>query len=243
MGRLFIATISYIAVFAITIIAFLFNINGYKTLDISMRLPVILTPATYAYVFVLLLNILLAYWLFQYWRKLKSFESMTLLQASLFVIANILQIVEILSWHHLQYTISIVSLSFLLATLAALYFTYPYDNEFTSNRMPIAIYFAWTIFIFMTNISFILTLNEWNGFGLSYQLWAVIAMTFGTAIAMHVRYHFYDVTFPSVFIWAYVAVAVHNSFDELLVTTAALFLSGVMIVGIIFMKKNSAPQN
>jgi hypothetical protein len=41
-----------------------------------------------------------------------------------------------------------------------------------------------------------------------------------------------------VFIWAFVGIAVRNGFDELLVSTAALFLSAVMLAGIIFMKKS-----
>jgi hypothetical protein len=41
-----------------------------------------------------------------------------------------------------------------------------------------------------------------------------------------------------VFIWAFVGIAVRNGFEELLVSTAALFLSAVMLAGIIFMKKS-----
>ena len=170
--------------------------------------------------------------------KYKTAESMTMLQANLFLLTNILHIVAILSWHYLQFTVSVVTFVLLIATLASLYFTYPFSDQQLSSRVPVSIYFAWVLFVMMTNTNFVLTLNEWNGFGLSYPLWSVIALTLGTAVAMHVRYHYFDVAFPAMLIWCYIAVAVHNGFEELLVTTASLFLSGVMLVGILFMKKN-----
>ncbi len=94
----------------------------------------------------------------------------------------------------------------------------------------------------MTNTSFTLTSYEWNGFGLSNPLWAVILLTIGVVIALHIRYHHFDIVYPSVFIWAFVGIAFHNHLDELLVTTAALFLCGVLVVGILFVKKKPAYQ-
>lgn len=78
---------------------------------------------------------------------------------------------------------------------------------------------------------------QWSGFGISNALWAVIVMTVGTAIALHLRYHHFDVAYPIVFVWCYIGIAVQNGFDELLVTTAALFLAGVMIVGVFLIKR------
>ena len=119
---------------------------------------------------------------------------------------------------------------------------YPLSSNKLTDRVPLSIYFAWTTFLFMTNLSFTLTSYEWNGFGLSNPLWAVILLTMGTAITLHIRFHYLDIVYPSVFIWAYIGIALHNGFDELLVTTAALFLCGVLLVGIFFIKKNPVYQ-
>ena len=101
---------------------------------------------------------------------------------------------------------------------------------------------AWSTFLFMTNSSFTLTAFEWEGFGLSKPLWAVILLTIGTGIALYICYKYFDIAYPSVFIWAYLGIAFHNGFDELLVTTAALFLCGALLVGIVFIKKNPVYQ-
>lgn len=237
MGRLFIVMASYIALVVITISAFCFQINGHTTLEISTRLPVLLTPANYAYIILIFIYVLIAYWIIIYWKKRKTSESLTNLQMILFTLAAILQIIAIISWHYSQFTFSFSMQVLLIFTLYGLYFTYPLNDNKLSSRIPISLYFSWVTFSLLINSSFILTLREWHGLGLSNPLWAVIAMTIGTAIVLHIRYHHNDIAYPSVFIWAYLAVAIHNGFDELLVTTAALFLSGVMIVGILFIKK------
>ena len=78
--------------------------------------------------------------------------------------------------------------------------------------------------------------------GLSDPLWAVIMLTFGTAVALHLRFHYDDILFPIIYIWAFIGIAFKNGFEELLVTTAALFLSGVLVVGIIFIKKQKPSE-
>jgi len=242
MGKLFIATLSYLASLAFSLTAFLYQINGYTTLEISTRLPVLLTPATYGYAIIAVMNLLFALWLYTYWKNYKTFENITVLQTTLFVLVNVFYMIALLTWHHYQFILSLVTLALLVASLAALYFTYPYSDNKLSSRIPISICFGWITFLLMTNTNFVLTIYEWNGFGLSYQLWTVIAMTLGTAIAMHFRYHFHDIAYPSVLIWSYIAVAVQNGFDELLVSTAALFLSGVMLAGIFFVRKTQIAQ-
>ena len=110
-----------------------------------------------------------------------------------------------------------------------------YNHYF--ERIPIAIYLGWILIAFITNVSYVLTLHEWSGWGLSTPLWTVIYLTIAAAIALHFMYHHGDVAFNLVFIWAFVGIAVKNSFEELFVSAAALFL--VMVIGafILFLSK------
>ena len=242
MFRLFVSTASFLAVVTITLLAFFLKINGHTTLEISERLPVLLAPSNYVYIILIVIMIFIALWIIKYWHSRKDNFGLSNIQTILFLVSCVLQVASILTWHHLQYTISIFTLVLLLFSLAALYFTYPLSDKDNLIRIPISICFAWVTCTLMFNLSFVLTLHEWHGFGLSNQLWAVIVMTLGSAVALHFRFHFFDKVYPVVFIWAYIGVAFHNGFDELLVSTAALFLSGVMLVGILFIKKNPDSQ-
>ena len=128
----------------------------------------------------------------------------------------------------------------LLITLVLLYRTFPDSDNSIKSRLPISVYLGWISVATIANISYVLTYYEWNGWGLSDPLWAVIMMTIGTALALHIRYHHFDIAYVFVFIWAFIGIAVRNGFEELLVSTAALFLSAVMLAGIIFMKKSKS---
>lgn len=74
---------------------------------------------------------------------------------------------------------------------------------------------------------------------MSDQLWTVIMLTFATALALHIRFHHMDIPFALVFIWAFIGIAIKHGTDEMLVTTASLFLSGVILTGILLIKKRT----
>ena len=80
----------------------------------------------------------------------------------------------------------------------------------------------------IANISYVLTLHEWSGWGLSNPLWTVIYLTIATAIALHFLYHYADIAFSAVFIWAFIGITVKNGADELFVSAAALFLAATI---------------
>lgn len=133
-------------------------------------------------------------------RLLVSYEHQktTLKQSALFSCINILQALTVYVWHHELFIVSLGITLLLVLYLFMLYNTYPLQDKALSGRIPFSIYLAWMTFIFITNTSFTLTAYGWNGFGLSTPLWAVILLTLGGAIALHIRFHHFDVMYPSV---------------------------------------------
>nr|WP_232337060.1 hypothetical protein [Lysinibacillus timonensis] len=238
MGRLVALLISIIAVAIFTVNAFWLQWNGASSIEIINRLPVLFTPSNYVFIFWIVLFAYLLLWILKYYHHRNTKEQITMFQTVLFVLIVILQIASINSWHSEQFIASLILLGLQLISLFVLYMTYPLEKSSISHRYPIAVYFSWILFLFILDICYVLVHIQWHGFGLSNALWAVLIMTLGSAIVLHLRYHHHDVASPVVFIWCYIGIAISNGFDELLVTTAALFLSGVMIVGILFIKKN-----
>ena len=236
MPRFFLMTITYVVSLILTFSSYFMKINGQSSLEISNRFPVIFAPFNVSYMIWIVVYMLLGYWL------VVNLKKTSIKQTVLFSSICIMQALAIVVWHHELFIVSIVSTFILVLYLYKLYRTYPLSNNSLTGRIPFSIYFGWITFSLMTNISFTLTSYQWNGFGLSNPLWAVILLTLGVVIALHIRFHYFDIIYPSVFIWSYIGVALHNGFDELLVTTAALFLCGVLLVGILFIKKNPAYQ-
>ncbi|MGE7622394.1 tryptophan-rich sensory protein [Viridibacillus sp. NPDC096237] len=237
MGRLLIITIAYIAMVTVNLAANILPLNGQTTGDISESYTVLFTPARYVFSIWGFIYIILAYWIYKHWYNYQRENTISIQQTLLFTASSLLNIFWIFLWHYNYFQISVIVMLLLLACLALLYFSYSNDEQAWSKRIPISIYFAWICVATIKNIAFVLTYNHWSGLGLSDPLWAVIMLTLGTAIALHMRFHYFDINFPTVFIWAYIGVAIKNGFEELLVTTAALFLSGVLLAGILFIKK------
>lgn len=242
MGRLIILFTSVIVATLFTINAFWLQLNGHSTIDIINRLPLLFAPANYVYYIWFIVFIFLFLWIYHYYKFRGTEFFITNLQTMLFVVVVILQIASLWSWHLEYFVLSTVILLIQVVVLFGLYFSYPLKKEWFTLRMPIAFFFSWATFLLILYGSYLLVDLQWSGFGISYALWAVIVMTLGTAIALHLRYHHFDIVYPIVFIWCYVGIAVQNGFDELLVSTAALFLAGVMLVGVFFIKKTYNPQ-
>lgn len=243
MFRQFIITI--IILFSLCIIgtAEIVPFNGKTTTEIMNRLPLLLAPATYVFFIWGLVYFFFFVWLIGYSRN-ASKQTATLLNIRFicFVLSLILNSILILLWHYEIFVWAIITMIGLLLILTILYFSYPKtENNFTA-RVPISLFFGWSIFSFVILINYTLTLLEWSGWGISQSLWTVIYLTIATAVALHFLYHYEDLAFNIVFMWGFIGIAMKNGFDSLFVTTASLFLTGV-IAACFFLFKNKAASS
>ena len=237
MFRFVLVVVSLLAVISINALANMLPLNGQTTGEISNRLPVLFTPAGYVFSIWILIYILLSIWVIGLWRIRNNGDTLFEKRSLLFIISNMFNISWIFLWHYELFALTVVAMIGLLITLLLLYRTYQVQDNKISSRLPISIYLGWISVATISNISYVLTVYQWSGWGLSDPLWAVILMTVGTALALHIRFHHFDIAYPFVFIWAFIGIAVRNGFEELLVMTAALFLSAVLFAGILFIKK------
>lgn len=237
MGRFLIVLLAFIALFIASLSAYALPLNNHTALELAYSYKILMFPALYVYWLFPGALMLLAYWVFAQWKKRHTTSALTLTQAILFAISIIVFIVWINLWHYEQFILALAALALTALCLFILYLTYPATENKMNGRLPISIAFAAIAFLAFLNIGFVFISNNLIDFGLSRQLWAVVLLTCAAALALAIRFHRYDAAFPAVFIWFLLGVAVANEFNELLVTTAALFLSGVLIVGIVFIRK------
>lgn len=240
MFRYILVIVSLLAVITSNALANILPLNGQTTGEISNRLPVLFTPAGYVFSIWSLIYLLLIFWVIGLWRNRFNKDARYERRSLLFIISCVFNIAWIFLWHYEYFLLTVVVMISLLLTLIILYRTYPVHDNRLSSRLPISIYLGWISVATIANISYVLTVYEWSGWGLSDPLWAVIMLTIGAALALHIRFHHFDIAYPAVFIWAFIGIAVRNGFEELLVMTAALFLSAVLLVGIIFIRKKSS---
>lgn len=238
MLRIISMSVSLIVVVAVYIAANSMPFNGRTTIELLNRLPILFTPASYVFIIWGFILILLAFWIYHFWQTKQNYHHSVLnLRTVLFVLSSIFSVLWIYLWHFEFLHLAVVVTFALLVTLTVLYFTYPKIETHFLERGPISIFLGWVIMLLITITNYDLRFHEWSGFGLSHALWTVIILTIATAIALHFMYHYQDIAFNVVFIWGFIGIVVKNGFDELFVSTAALFLTAVIGVSIFLMKR------
>lgn len=240
MARILLMTIAYIGIIVFNSLANILPLNGQTTGDISNRLPVLFTPAGYVFSIWSVIYILLAIWIAGFWLRYKKGEVPTFNIALFFTLSAVLNITWLFLWHYEFFAWSVAAIFAYLISLIALYLQYSNTERKFTERLPISINMGWLSVAAISNASYVLTYYNWSGWGLSDQLWTVIMLTVATALALHIRFHHSDIPYALVFIWAFIGIAVKHGTNELLVTTASLFLSGVILTGILLIKKRSA---
>ena len=237
MVKIILLILSLISTITVHILANTLPINGQTTVSILNRLPIFFTPAHYVFFIWFIIYILLACWIWNSIKEYSATRQLPLKRVLLFAFTSIFQIAWILFWHFELFHYALISMFALLGTLFSLYITYPVLQRNWMSRLPISIYFGWTFIMMFINLDYLLTYYEFSGLGITKSLWTVIFLTIATAIALHFRYHFEDQAIVTVFIWTFLGLACRHLFNELLISTASIFLSSVLIVGIFFIKK------
>lgn len=237
MIKIIFLIISLISTITVNILANTLPINHHTTGEISNRLPALFTPASYVFLIWFAIYFLLACWIWNIIKEFRGGATISIKRVTLFVCSSILNILWLLFWHYELFLFSLIDMFALLGILYMLYKTYSFEKQPWMRRIPISIYLGWIFVATFTNFEYYLTYIEFGGWGITKSLWVVIFLTAATAIALHMRYHFNDQTIVLVFIWAFIGLAFRHMFSELLITTASIFLSCVLIVGILFIKK------
>lgn len=96
-------------------------------------------------------------------------------------------------------------------------------------HITISIYLAWLTVATIANVAAALISVDWNGFGLSFELWALVMLIVGTGLAF-VLYRGLnnDVVIPLTYIYAYVGILVRYR-DETLVLAGTVI--GIVALG------------
>ncbi|HSI66725.1 MAG TPA: tryptophan-rich sensory protein [Planococcus sp. (in: firmicutes)] len=238
MLRVLLMTIAFIAVVVMNVLANTLPINGQNTGEISNRLTVLFTPAGYVFSIWSVIYILLGIWIVGFWIRLKQGESPSFKVTLFFLLNAVFNISWLLLWHYEFFAWSVAAMLAYLLSLIGLYLQYDDSERKVFERLPISVHMGWISVATIANISYVLVYYNWSGWGLSDQLWTIIMLTIATALALHIRFHHSDIPYAAVFVWAFIGIAVNNGMNELLVSASSLFLAGVVVTGILLIKKS-----
>ncbi|MGF1675675.1 MAG: tryptophan-rich sensory protein [Rivularia sp. (in: cyanobacteria)] len=207
-----------IIAFIVNVISNIFPINGLTIGEISNTLfkNVLIIPASYA--FAIWGLIYLGLFAFAIYQVLPSQRENPNLRKTgyLLAIASLAQSIWVYLFLSRLFVLSVVAMLLILLPLILMYLRLDIGNTPVSRaekwfiRYPISIYLAWISVATIVNIASALYINNWNGFGISPQIWTVIMMIIATIIALFALFQRRDIAYSGVTVWALIAIAIKH---------------------------------
>ncbi|HHV04140.1 MAG: hypothetical protein WCQ69_09315 [Bacteroidales bacterium] len=215
----FINILLYVGMIVVNALANILPINGMTTGELSDLYPNLFVPAGMTFsiwgVIYILLLIMVIYQVVAVSGKKQRYV-LNKNQSFVFALTCILNTAWILTWHYRLVLLSVIVMISLLLSLISLY-NAVFNAEIKSTfgkfayRLTLGVYLGWISIAIIANISALLVSWNWNGFGLPENVWTIIVMLVGLALAVLVTLKNRDIFYPLVFIWAYYGIIVKRA--------------------------------
>jgi len=229
----------------VTIITIIFNglanalpLNGQNTGQISGRFQVYFVPA--GYVFSIWGLIYIGWLAFAIYQLLPAQRDNPRLKriGYLFALSGLANMAWLFLWHYEYFVLTVVVMLILLLLLITIYLLLQigkvqvHSLERWCVDIPFSLYLGWISVALIANITSLLSYLQWNGWGISPEIWTIIMLAVGFIIASAISLTRGDIVYMFVFIWAFVGIAIKNT-NVLIVSTGAWIttvLVGLMLV-------------
>ncbi len=228
-------TLSTIAVIVVNGLASTTGLNGQTTGQISDRFKVYFVPAGYVFsIWGLIYLGLLGLTIYQWLPSQRQNSSLRRI-GTLYVLSCGANIIWLFLWHYQFFELTIAAMIMLLLFLIAIYLTLGIGRsrapvaETWLVRVPFSLYLGWITVATIANVTVVLAYLNWSGLGLSPQLWAVLMLLVGAAIASAVSITRGDIAYVLVIVWAFAGIAVKQSATTSVVVTASAMAAVVLL--------------
>ena len=228
--------VNVLAVIATLVVNGLANalpLNGQTTGEISDRFQVYFVPAGYVFsIWGLIYLALIAFAIYQAIPAQRNNPRLKRI-GYLFALSSLANMTWLFLWHYERFLLTLIAMVSLLGLLIAIYLRLEVGRSAVSTsekwfvHIPFSIYLGWITVATIANITQVLDFINWNGWGVTGQIWALIMLIAGAVITVVVYQIRNDVAFVLVIIWSYVGIAVKQ------VNAPAVALPAWIIAGLL----------
>jgi len=235
--RQWITMLTVVALIVMNVLANALPLNGLNTGQISDTFKVLFVPAGYVFSIWFLIYVgLLCYGVYQALPAQK--ENPRLRRAAApFIVSSAVNIAWLFFWHYGLFALTAVAMVSLLISLIVVYLTLGVNQvkvspgERWAVQVPFSIYLGWISVATIANITNVLWLSGWNGFGLAPEVWTVIMLAVAVVLAFLMALRRQDVAYLLVLAWAFAGIAVKQAGTPM-VSTAAGIATGLVLVAV-----------
>ncbi len=141
-------------------------------------------------------------------------------------------------WHYGYFALSVLAMLILLISLIVIYQRLGVGTHAVPSgegwfvHLPFSIYLGWITVATIANITAFLDFVNWNGFGISPEIWTVIMLVVAIAVAGLMAYSRQDIAYLLVLIWAFIGIGVEQS-DTSQVANAAYLAAAIVAIFVI----------
>ena len=148
----------------------------------------------------------------------------------LFGISCILNALWIVTWHYGKLPLSLLVMLGILVTLIYINIIIK-DLPSGLIKASFGIYLGWICIATIANVTALLVHYNWNGFGISEEVWTIIMITVGALIVSLTLYELRNPFIGLSVIWAFAGIIIKRQDDyRSIVITAAIALSIVAVM-------------
>jgi hypothetical protein len=155
-----------------------------------------------------------------------------------FVLSCAANSVWLFLWHYGYFALSVVAMLTLLISLIVIYLRLGVGQQAVPSgerwlvQLSFSIYLGWVTVATIANITAFLDSIDWNGFGISPEIWTFIMLVVAIAVAGLMAYYRQDIAYLLVLIWAFIGIGVEQS-DTPQVANAAYIAAAIVAIFVI----------
>lgn len=214
-------------------------LNGQLTGAISDRFRVYFVPAGYVFAIWGLIYLgLLAFAVFQALpsqRENRALRRVGYLPA----LSGVANAAWLFFWHYNVFGWTLVAMLLLLASLMAIYLRLGIGRtpaassaERWAVRLPFSIYLGWITVATLANVTDVLSLTAWNGWGIAPDTWAAILLALATLVALAMAVTRRDAAFILVLTWAFAGIGIKQAGVPLVANAGWVAAAATALLGI-----------
>lgn len=148
----------------------------------------------------------------------------------LFAITCVLNSLWIIAWHYIKLPASLLLMTGLLISLIYINITIK-ELPYGLIKAAFGVYLGWISIATIANVTALLVYYNWNGWGISSQVWTIIMILSGAVISSLTLYRLNNPFIGLAVAWAFIGIILKQQSDYIIIAiTSAL---AIIIVGII----------
>lgn len=218
--------VSVILALVVNVMASALPLNGQNTGEISDLFQVFFVPAGYVFAIWFLIFVgWIAFAGFQFLPAQKENPRLREL-GYWFALSGVFNAGWLFFWHYNLFGVSVLVMLALLGTLILSYLKLDVGRAAVGSvekwavNVPISVYLGWVSVATIANITSWLYSINWNGFGISPQVWAVIMLVVASLVGVLMALSRKDSGYLFVFVWAFAGIAVKQAAEPLVANAA-----------------------